>query len=147
MNNIETNKQYVTPTQQKQAANIHCQGMDNALDISSSRQEETGNDNPMNIASSDQEEVTTEHTGDDLTTKEEGSLSTRVDDYAGTDEEHIDSDKKAEKLTQDFTNPNLKEVEQTFHEIIQRLNLSPRGGKTSKGKKGGHNSQSNMTRS
>lgn len=100
----------------------------------------------MNNSSSKQEEVNSEHIGDGLTIEEEGSESSSVD------EEHINSDYEADKFIQALTNSkHEEEVDQTFHEITERIHLSPRGNqtrgdRTSRGKGEGYIVHSIVTR-
>ncbi|MCE5166523.1 hypothetical protein HAX54_021222, partial [Datura stramonium] len=105
--------------------------------------EESDNEESQEKESSDQEDYSNEQTGEDLTTKEESS----ADDYESIEGENTDSDVKAENLIQTFNNTRSnKEVEQAFHELTEKINLSPRGkhngvGKASKSKRGGNTSQ------
>ncbi|KAM3218923.1 protein starmaker-like [Capsicum annuum] len=119
-------------------------------DSISSEQERIDNEN----YSSDQDEDNiSEHTGKDLTTEEEGNDGSSTDDCESIEDKNIDSDDEAEKLIQTVTNSNIEEeIEKTFQNVATRTNLSPRSKHTrrsrnNRGRRGGYNSQSVVTRS
>ncbi|KAK4721891.1 hypothetical protein R3W88_012124 [Solanum pinnatisectum] len=139
--NQATNRQYQTNDQKHNtiSSKIKIYKKNNVMNVSSFDHEENDSEHTgREESNSGQEENTNEQTGDDPTTEEEGSGYTSTADYESIERGNSDSDDEAEKLIQTFNNTSCnKEVEQTFQELTENINLSPRGKHTRGGKNQG----------